>query len=148
MQEAIGSFKGGRFDMPARIYYYETDTGGVVHHSNYLRLMERCRTEMLRALGHAVLYEDGSTYVVMNAEVNWHKPAILDDDVVVTARVKEMGAAHVTFDQTIERGTETLFTAWIRAAFVGPTLRPQRFPKDLRAAYQRLMAQSGNAAGA
>ena len=139
MQTPIGTFDGKRFEMPARIYYYETDTGGVVHHSNYLRLMERCRTEMLRALGHAVLYEDGSTYVVLNAEVAWLKPARLDDDVIVTATVEEMGAAHVTFAQTVERGDEVLFTGKIRAAFVGPSLRPQRFPKDLRAAYQDLL---------
>ncbi|NRB33787.1 MAG: YbgC/FadM family acyl-CoA thioesterase [Rhodobacteraceae bacterium] len=144
MQQPIGTFTQGRFEMPARIYYYETDTGGVVHHSNYLRLMERCRTEMLRALGHAVLYEDGSTYVVMNAQVNWLKPARLDDDVIVTADVRDMGAAHVTFGQTVERGEEVLFTATIRAAFVGPSLRPQRFPKDLRTAYQGLMEQAQN----
>lgn len=140
MQTLIGTFDDKRFEMPARIYYYETDTGGVVHHSNYLRLMERCRTEMLRALGHAVLYEDGSTYVVLNAEVAWLKPAKLDDDVIVTATVQEMGAAHVTFAQTVEREGDILFTGTIRAAFVGPNMRPQRFPKDLRQAYRDLIA--------
>lgn len=138
-QPAIGQFNGKRFEMPVRIYYYETDTGGVVHHSNYLRLMERCRTEMLRDLDFPVMYEDGSTYVVLEAQVKWRKPAVLDDDLIVTARVVDLGAAFTKFAQTVERDGEILFEAEVRVAFVGPTLKPTRFPKDLRAAYQGLM---------
>jgi acyl-CoA thioester hydrolase len=138
-QQTIGQFSGTRFEMPVRVYYYETDTGGVVHHSNYLRLMERARTEVLRDMGHKVMYEDGSTYVVMSAEVKWLKPALLDDDLIVSVAVSEIKAAHVTFYQTIEREGEILFSAHIRVAFVGPTLRPTRFPKDLRAAYTSML---------
>ena len=139
MHGVIGAFEGKRFVLPVRVCYYETDAGGVVHHSNYLRLLERCRTEMLRALGYPVLGLDGSTYLLREARVEWLKPARLDDNLLVTSRVSDLGAAQVTFVQTVERGRDVLFRAEIRAVFVNSAMRPLRFPKDLRAEFTALI---------
>ncbi len=102
-----------------RIYYEDTDSGGVVYYANYLKYLERARTELLRALGfeqRQLAEETGLAFAVRSLTVEYLKPAKLDDLVEVTTRVVALGRAQVTFGQSITRMDETLLTATVRVA--------------------------------
>jgi acyl-CoA thioester hydrolase len=121
---------------PVRVYYEDTDAGGVVYYANYLRYFERARTEWLRALGIdqiALRAAEGVIFVVVSASVEYRKPARLDDQLVITADVIEAGRAYFVFRQTARRGDELLASATVKAACVNEkTLAPTRLPAILR----------------
>ncbi|WP_126444019.1 tol-pal system-associated acyl-CoA thioesterase [Sulfuricystis multivorans] len=105
--------------LPVRVYYEDTDAGGVVYYANYLKYLERGRTEFLRQLGfeqRALAQEAGIAFAVRSFAAEYLKPARLDDELVVATAVEALGRAQVTFAQTIQRGEETLFTARVRVA--------------------------------
>jgi acyl-CoA thioester hydrolase len=117
---------------PVRVYYEDTDAGGVVYYANYLRFLERARTEWLRALGVdqiALRNTEGRVFVVVSASIEYHRPARLDDELVVTADVIEMKRTYVVFRQTVLRGDELLASGTVKAACVNAvTLAPTRLP--------------------
>lgn len=105
--------------LPLRIYYEDTDAGGVVYYANYLKYLERGRTEFLRALGfeqRVLARESGIAFAVRSCAAEYLKPAQLDDELVVTTAVETLGRAQVAFVQAAMRGGETLLTAKVRVA--------------------------------
>lgn len=109
----------GNFTWPVRVYYEDTDAGGVVYYANYLKYLERARTEWLRALGFdqgRLLAERGLGFAVRSITAEYLKPARLDDALTVVARIAAHGRAQVMFDQRIERQGEILLTAQVRIA--------------------------------
>jgi len=123
------------FSWPVRIYWEDTDAGGVVYHSNYLRFMERARTEWLRAQGidQVALREASSLgFVVRDMQLDFLRPARLNDELLVSVAVKDRRSASMLFDQEIVRGGMTLVRATVRAACVNlDTMRPAQIPADL-----------------
>ncbi len=121
---------------PVRVYYEDTDAGGVVYYANYLRFCERARTERLRALGidqRALAAEHGIVFVVRRVEADYLRGAELDDALQVITRVIDMGAASLKFEQQIFRGEEHLFSASITIACIDSRRwRATRIPEFLR----------------
>jgi acyl-CoA thioester hydrolase len=124
-----------RFCIPCRIYWEDTDAGGVVYYANYLKFMERCRTDWLRALGidqNRLRAERQLQFAVVSITVNFLRPAILNDEVLVTAELERLSGATIVFKQTILRGEVQLIDANVRAACLdSDTLKPRPIPKDL-----------------
>ena len=118
--------------MPIRVYFQDTDAGGVVFHATYLAFLERARTEWLRALGfdQGVLTERfGVIFIVRGLEVAFLKPAVLDDLVMVSARAAKVGRAQLTMAQEVRRGDELLLRASVNLACVGRRdFRPSALP--------------------
>jgi acyl-CoA thioester hydrolase len=105
--------------LPVRVYYEDTDAGGVVYYANYLRFLERARTELLRTLGfgQATLAADaGIAFAVRSLTVEFLKPARLDDQLEIATRIESLGRAQALFHQRIERDDDTLLTATVRLA--------------------------------
>jgi acyl-CoA thioester hydrolase len=121
---------------PIRIYYEDTDAGGIVYYANYLKYFERCRTEWLRALGvdqSALEREQSLQFVVVRAEVEYLRPARLDDELAIEARVAELGRCSIVFNQLALRAGDVLARARIRIACVDAQRRqPARLPQRLR----------------
>jgi acyl-CoA thioester hydrolase len=124
-----------KFEFPLRIYWEDTDAGGVVYYANYLKFMERCRTEWLRALGvdqHRLRLERQLQFAVIHVAVDYLKPAILNDEVLVTAELQHLTGATISFKQAIMRGAVQLIEARTRVACLdSETLRPRAIPRDL-----------------
>jgi acyl-CoA thioester hydrolase len=124
-----------RFSIPCRIYWEDTDAGGVVYYANYLKFMERCRTDWLRALGidqNRLRAERRLQFAVVSITVDFLRPAILNDEVLVTAELERLSGATIVFKQTILRGDVQLIDANVRAACLDSgTLKPRPIPKDL-----------------
>jgi acyl-CoA thioester hydrolase len=124
-----------KFELLQRIYWEDTDAGGVVYYANYLKLMERCRTEWLRALGidqQRLRLERQLQFAVVSVTVDFMRPAVLDDEILVTAELERLRGATISFKQTILRGDMQLIDASTRVACLDSgTLRPRAIPKDL-----------------
>ncbi|MDP1611096.1 MAG: tol-pal system-associated acyl-CoA thioesterase [Sulfuritalea sp.] len=123
-----------------RVYYEDTDAAGIVYYANYLRFIERGRTEFLRALGHDqnALMQDGIAFAVRAIEAEYLKPARLDDLLTVETGIAALGRAQITFAQRVLRGHELLLDAKIRVACIDPAAgRPIRMP---RAIHEQLSA--------
>jgi acyl-CoA thioester hydrolase len=120
-----------------RVYYEDTDAGGVVYYANYLKYLERGRTEFIRALGIAqgrLLAETGLAFAVRSLSAEYLKPARLDDELFVETAIEALGRAQVTFAQSIRRGDETLLTAQVRVACLELARgKPASIPAPLRA---------------
>jgi acyl-CoA thioester hydrolase len=123
------------FSWPVRVYYEDTDAGGVVYYANHLRFLERARTEWLRALGYgqtALAATHRVVFVVRSVAVDYHGPARLDDALEVTVEPAEFGASRVALAQRVLREGEMLVSAHIRLACVDVgTFRPVRIPKSV-----------------
>jgi acyl-CoA thioester hydrolase len=124
-----------RYSHSYSVYWEDTDAGGVVYYANYLKFLERCRTEWLRALGvdQRRLREDRQLqFVVANIAVDFLRPAVLHDEILVTAALTRLAGATIHFKQTILRGDEPLIDATVRVACLDSgTLKPCAIPKDL-----------------
>ena len=134
-----GEIRDGRHVMPVRVYYEDTDFTGIVYHANYLRYMERGRTNYLRLIGadHRALFEatekeaPGFAFVVRSMELDFLRPARMDDVLdVVTWPVAVKGAS-ITLAQEVRRGDEVLVKAAVRVAFISEG-RAKPIPKSLR----------------
>ena len=126
---------------PIRVYYEDTDAGGIVYYANYLKFAERARTEMLRLLGHdqADLIEDaGIAFIVRQCLIDYHAPARLDDVVMVSTRMTELGSASLRLHQTLLRGDTLLADVRIRVACVSRKGMPARMPAELRERFAAL----------
>jgi acyl-CoA thioester hydrolase len=126
---------------PVRVYYEDTDAAGIVYHANYLRFAERARSEMMRLLGveHSRLMErDGVAFAVSRCEVDFHKPARLDDVLEVHTRVTELKRASLAAEQVIKRGGAVIARLLLRIAVIDRAGRPVRLPAELRNALTNL----------
>jgi len=129
---------GGRqlFSWPIRVYYQHTDAGGMVFHANYLDFMECARTELLQSLGFdlgELARRDHVLFVVHSAQIAYHKPALLNDLLSVTARVARIGRARLEFEQSVKRAEETLASAELTLACVSArSYRPIAVPEMIR----------------
>jgi acyl-CoA thioester hydrolase len=126
------------FCWPVRVYWEDTDAGGVVYHASYLRFLERARTEWLRALGVdqlALKQTSGLAFLVRDMQIDFLRPALLDDELSVTVFVMQRRAASILFTQTVVRADGTcLIRANVRVACVDIRhMLPTRIPADLMA---------------
>jgi acyl-CoA thioester hydrolase len=121
--------------IPVRVYYQDTDAGGVVFHAQYLAFMERARSELLNANGIDLarfVERHGVLFVVHEIHVKYHLPARLNDLLSVSAEVGKMGRASFVFRQTVERGAELLVEADVSLALVDRNrMKPARMPEEL-----------------
>ncbi|MEZ6906822.1 YbgC/FadM family acyl-CoA thioesterase [Pseudomonas aeruginosa] len=128
---------GGKpFQQRFRVYYEDTDAGGIV----YYEFMERARTERLRALGFAQsqLVGDNLLFVVHSAEARYHAPAKLDDELLVSAEVEELNRASLKFRQQVRRASDSVLLCegrFLVACVRADTLKPRAIPETLRAAF-------------
>lgn len=133
-------------NFPIRVYWEDTDAGGIVYHANYLKFMERARSNVLRELGFSQDAqrgrEDGILFVVASAEITYHRGALLDDDLVVRTRVEKLGRASLVFEQIVWRDDEKITTGHIRVGAVNAvTMTPTPFPSFL---YEQMKALIAN----
>ena len=123
------------FSCKVRVYWEDTDAGGVVYYANYLKFMERCRTEWLRFLGvdqYRLRFERQLQFAVVDVAVNFLRPAVLNDEILVTAELERLSGATISFKQTIMRDDMQLIDASTRVACIDSgTLKPRAIPKDL-----------------
>ncbi|MES3020714.1 MAG: tol-pal system-associated acyl-CoA thioesterase [Pseudomonadota bacterium] len=125
------------FTWSVRVYYEDTDAGGIVFYANYLKFFERARTEWLRAANvhqHALLEEHGAMFVVKSTSVDYHAPAKLDDVLELTLSIEKLGRASVLFAQQAWCGGNLLASAQVKVGCVdSTTLRPRALPDDAAA---------------
>lgn len=149
---ATGIQDGKLHRFPVRIYYEDTDLSGIVYHANYLRYMERARSDWIRQLGmdqRAFIEGTLSTFFVIRAvEMEFLAPAWLDDVLIVETMVLTMGGASGRLKQTISRKNSSgdnltrLTDAVVRVAFVGGDGKPKRLPKELQSRMSALVADA------
>ena len=124
-----------RYTHTYSVYYEDTDMGGVVYYANYLKFMERCRTDWLWAMGvdqQRLRTDRQVQFVVVKVDVDFLRPAVLHDEILVTAELQRLAGATIHFKQTIMRGDEQLIDATVRVACLDSgTLKPRAIPKDL-----------------
>ncbi|HEX7990900.1 MAG TPA: tol-pal system-associated acyl-CoA thioesterase [Stenotrophomonas sp.] len=134
-----------RFSWPTRIYWEDTDAGGVVYHARYVAFMERARTEWMRALGYgqeAMRCGDGQVFVVRAMNLDFLKPAKLDDALTTTVELLQCRRASLLMAQAVMRDDQVLATAQVRLAAVGARdFRPQALDDTLYAVLKPLQTQ-------
>jgi acyl-CoA thioester hydrolase len=120
------------FDWPVRVYYEDTDAGGVVYHANYLNFMERARTEWLRALGFEqdlLRTEHNLLFAVHSMQLTYRRPARFNDALLIQSRLNKAAGASMQFEQNIYRGEELLCQASVRIASLdAESFRPKSIP--------------------
>lgn len=123
------------FSWPVRVYYEDTDSGGVVYYANYLKFLERARTEWLRAMGFeqsVLLHEHHVIFVVRSVAIEYLKSAVFDDMLQVTATLAHFGRSQIVFKQTVECGA-ILAKAEVKIVCVnGETFKPVKIPDAIR----------------
>lgn len=123
------------FSLPIRVYIEDTDAGGIVYYVNYLKYMERARTEFMRLLGFdkPAISDEGLLMVVHSASVNYKSPARLDDLVSVSAEISDCRRSYMVFSQSVWRGDTLLCEGQIKVACVkGSTMKPCALPLEIR----------------
>ncbi|WBA07904.1 tol-pal system-associated acyl-CoA thioesterase [Salinivibrio kushneri] len=124
------------FRWPIRVYYEDTDAGGVVYHANYLNYFERARTELLREIGvnQQALFADHTAFVVRHMDIDFHRGARLDDALEVVTTVSAMGRASMTFCQSLVNSDQkALCAATVKIACVDPTtMKPKSIPTQIK----------------
>ena len=141
-----GGFVGRQHRFALTVYFEDTDTAGIVYYANYLKFMERARSDMLRAAEidqKAELDSSGSAYAVAEVRIKYRKPAYLGDDLVVVSTIEEVRAVSVTIHQRVMRGAEDIAAATVTAAFLTSDQRPQRQPRHWVERF-RSIANSGD----
>jgi acyl-CoA thioester hydrolase len=124
------------FELPVRVYFQDTDAGGVVYHASYVNFLERARTEWLRSFGYTntgLMKEFGIVFVVRSLKLDYLRPAVLDDMLSVTAQIKEIGRSRVTLSQAVTRGDEILMEGEVHLVCVTVEgFKPVALPDLLR----------------
>jgi acyl-CoA thioester hydrolase len=136
-----GAWVGRTHHFALRVYFEDTDTAGIVYYANYLKYMERARSDMLRAVGidqRAALEAAEGVYVVAQADIAFRRPAKLDDALRVLSEVLEVRAASCVIHQRVMRDHELIAEARIIAAFLSPEGRPKRQPREWVEKFERL----------
>ena len=125
-----------KFIWPVRVYYEDTDAGGVVFYANYLKFFERARTEMLRAMGYeqdVLMINPGIVFAVRSVQIEYLKSARFNELIEVSAEIIDAKRASLTFEQLITRGDDVLCTSITRIACLDAnTMRPKEIPKILQ----------------
>ena len=136
-----GAFIGKTHHFAIRIYFEDTDVAGVVYYANYLRFMERARSDMLRAvdIDQRAAFDSGEgVYAVAEVAIKYRSPARLDDEIVILSEVREVRAASCAIHQRVMRGEQLLAEAMVTAAFLTLDGRPKRQPSAWVEAFERL----------
>lgn len=134
------------FSIPVRVYLEDTDAGGIVYYVNYLKFMERARTELLRKLGFEFgqLGADSLQFVVHSVNANYRKPARMDDALTITADVAQLARTYVVFHQQVRRDDEVLCDAQIKVACVDTlNLKPAVLPAPVKDQFSQARLLSG-----
>ncbi|MFC4667320.1 tol-pal system-associated acyl-CoA thioesterase [Seohaeicola nanhaiensis] len=120
---------------PVRVYYEDTDMGGVVYHANYLRFIERARSDWVRTLGNDqnAMREGGVVWVVRHIECDYRAAARFEDDLMIETTVASISGARLVMDQLVRRGDQVIFTARVTAVCMTAQGRPVRLPAEIRA---------------
>ena len=130
------------FSLPVRIYFEDTDSGGVVYHSNYLKFMERARTEWLRSVGidqHQLKQHDHIMFVVHRIDIQYRLPARFNDDLIVKSELKDIGSSKIEFRQMIYRENEMLIDASVDIACIdSEKFKPVRIPSTVKQTMESL----------
>ena len=135
----------GEFSFKLRVYIEDTDAGGIVYYVNYLKFMERARTEFMRSLGYGkdFIFNHDLMFVVRDVGVKYLAPARLDDELVATARVRRLGGASMVLEQQVRRGEEILARGEITIACVDRGgVKPQRIPGIMLATLRAMGQQA------
>jgi acyl-CoA thioester hydrolase len=136
-----GAFTGRTHRFAVRVYFEDTDAGGVVYYANYLRFLERARSDMLRAVGieqRRALEGGEGVYAVVRVDIQYKAPARLDDALLLESELRELRAASCLIHQRVMRGQECLADALVTVAFLSPEGRPRRQPRAWLEAFERL----------
>lgn len=141
MSEAVGTVRGGVHVFPVRVYYEDTDAGGVVYYANYLKFAERARTDLLRILGIEQSHlagEEGLVFVVRRCAADFLRPAQLDDGLEIHTGVTDVKGASVDMNQSVRRNGDELVRMEVRIACMkrADPGRPARIPQEIRAAFE------------
>ncbi|MDE3060406.1 MAG: tol-pal system-associated acyl-CoA thioesterase [Pseudomonadota bacterium] len=131
----------GIHSFPVRVYYEDTDAGGIVYYANYLKFAERARTEALRLTGidqSELLRDRKIAFVVRRCECEFFKPAMLDDLLTIETRLTDISKVSMSMRQTIRRGDETLVTLEVKLAVVGEGLKLAKLPETVRKAMLKM----------
>lgn len=131
------------FSMPIRVYFQDTDAGGVVYHGSYVNYMERARAEWLRSFGFTnvnLIKDLGVVFVVRSLKLDYLKPAVLDDLLTLSTQLKEIGRSRVTLHQSTKRGEEVLVEGEVHLVCVAMnTFKPVSVPDVLREKWKALV---------
>jgi acyl-CoA thioester hydrolase len=128
-----GGFVGNEHRFALTVYFEDTDAYGIVYYANYLKFMERARSDMIRAVGvdqATELRRSGSAYAVVEVDIRYRRPGRLGDDLQVVSTVDQVRASSVDIQQRVMRGPELLTDARVTAAFLDGVGRPRRQPQD------------------
>ncbi|HKR16432.1 MAG TPA: YbgC/FadM family acyl-CoA thioesterase [Rhizorhapis sp.] len=132
LKPATGRFRDGMHEFPVRVYFEDTDLSGLIYHANYLRYMERARSDMLRLAG---IDQRGSHdrgdgfYAVTGLTISYKRPARLDDELIIVSKVMEIRPASCRIHQTVMCDGQILTDGEVTVAYLSPGGRPQRQPK-------------------
>lgn len=144
--DLAGRIDDGRHILPVRVYFEDTDFSGLVYHASYLRWCERGRSDFLRLLGvsHAALIAPGegaepAAFVVRRLEIDYLRPARIDEVLEVATQCAEVGGAHILLDQQIARQGTVLCKLVVKVVLVGQSGRPMRLPTTARDAFAGLV---------
>jgi acyl-CoA thioester hydrolase len=140
-----GAVADGIHYFPIRVYYEDTDAGGIVYHANYLRFAERARSECLRLIGwqyDRLLSETGLGWVVRRAKIDFHRPARLDDALVVETRLADLTGVRMTARQTLHREDDLLVGLDLELVLLTSSGRPGRIPAPLADAIRPFLVSS------
>jgi acyl-CoA thioester hydrolase len=128
-------FEDKTFSFPVRVYYEDTDAGGIVYYANYLKFAERARTEFLRHLGFSqedMLKRLGAGFVVRECHINYKSPAKLDDALNITCKVSELKGVSLKMEQKLYRGDTVLSEVEVTLVFLSlENMRPTRIPEEI-----------------
>jgi acyl-CoA thioester hydrolase len=128
-----GALVGNEHFFALRVYFEDTDVGGVVYHANYLRFLERARSDLLRALGidqRAAIEKHEGVYAVTEMSIKYCKPAKFDDDLLIVSGLEDLRRASCVIKQKIMRGEDIITEARVTVAFLTPEGRPHRQPLE------------------
>ena len=139
-----GGFVGKEHHFALSVYFEDTDAYGIIYYANYLKFMERARSDMIRAVGvdqAAELRRSGSAYAVVEVDIKYRRPGRLGDDLQVVSHVDQVRASSVDIHQRVMRGPELLTDARVTAAFLDGEGRPRRQPGDWVEKFRAITAQ-------
>ncbi len=145
--QGLGRFEGKTHVLPIRVYYEDTDLSGVVYHANYLRFMERGRTEFFRLVGVTALAAlddaEPTAWTLRNASLEYIRPARLEDQLEVHTGCPHLGKARMLADQKIYAGGTLLVHGRVEACIMTLTGKPRRIPPDVRAKLLPYLLETG-----
>ena len=144
MQMLSGHFVGRDHHFAVRVYFEDTDFSGLVYHANYLKFLERARSDMLKCAGimQREMFEDGEgVYAITEINIKYKAPARFDEDLLIISTVEGVRPVGCTIHQRVMRGAQLLVEAEVKAAFLSRRGRPKRQPAAWIAAFERLLKE-------